>query len=48
MIEGSQEVIDLKFGFGDPLFLNHLQDTADKLGKTREGWEPASKLSFLS
>ena len=39
MIEGSQEVIDLKFGFGDPLFLHHLEDTADKLGKKREGWE---------
>ena len=39
MIEGSQEVIDLKFGFGDPLFLHHLEDTADKLGKTKEGWE---------
>ena len=39
MIEGSREVIDLKFGFGDPLFLHHLEDTADKLGKTREGWE---------
>lgn len=39
MIEGSQEVIDLKFGFGDPLFLHHLEDTTDKLGKKREVWE---------
>ncbi|KAM7451535.1 Serine/threonine-protein kinase Nek10 [Porites harrisoni] len=31
VIEGSREVIDLKFGFGDPLFLHHLEDTADKL-----------------
>ena len=33
VIEGSREVIDLKFGFGDPSFLHHQQDTADKLGK---------------
>lgn len=31
VIEGSREVIDLKFGFGDPLFLHHQQDTAEKL-----------------
>ncbi|XP_015752119.1 PREDICTED: serine/threonine-protein kinase Nek10-like [Acropora digitifera] len=31
VIEGSREVIDLKFGFGDPLVLHHQQDTADKL-----------------
>ena len=36
MIEGSREVIDLKFGFGDPAFLHHQLDTADKLGKSRE------------
>ena len=34
VIEGSREVIDLKFGFGDPSFLHHQQDTADKLGKS--------------
>jgi len=33
VIEGSREVIDLKFGFGDPLVLHHQQDTADKLGE---------------
>jgi len=33
VIECSREVIDLKFGFGDPAFLHHQQDTADKLGK---------------
>lgn len=31
VIEGSREVIDLKFGFGDPAFLHHQLDTADKL-----------------
>jgi len=31
VIEGSREVIDLKFGFGDPSFLHHQQNTADKL-----------------
>lgn len=31
VIEGSREVIDLKFGFGEPSFLHHQQDTADKL-----------------
>lgn len=31
MIEGSREVIDLKFGFGDPAFLHHQLDTGDKL-----------------
>lgn len=36
MIEGSREVIDLKFGFGDPAFLHHQLDTADKLGRFRE------------
>ena len=45
VIEGSQEVIDLKFGFGDPLFLHHLEDTADKLGKKREGWEGGNLFS---
>ena len=38
VIEGSREVIDLKFGFGDPSFLHHQQDTADKLGKAMECW----------
>ena len=37
MIEGSREVIDLKFGFGDPAFLHHQQDTADKLGESSQG-----------
>ena len=37
MIECSREVIDLKFGFGDPAFLHHQQDTADKLGKSSKG-----------
>ena len=36
MIEGSREVIDLKFRFGDPAFLHHQLDTADKLGRSRE------------
>lgn len=31
VIEGSREVIDLKFGFGDPAFLHHQLDTGDKL-----------------
>ena len=37
VIECSREVIDLKFGFGDPAFLHHQQDTADKLGKSSRG-----------
>ena len=37
VIECSREVIDLKFGFGDPSFLHHQQDTADKLGKSSRG-----------
>lgn len=37
VIECSREVIDLKFGFGDPAFLQHQQDTADKLGKSSKG-----------
>lgn len=37
VIECSREVIDLKFGFGDPAFLHHQQDTADKLGKSSKG-----------
>ena len=37
VIEGSREVIDLKFGFGDPAFLHHQQDTADKLGTSNKG-----------
>lgn len=37
VIECSREVIDLKFGFGDPSFLHHQQDTADKLGTSSKG-----------
>ena len=37
VIECSREVIDLKFGFGDPAFLHHQQDAADKLGKSSKG-----------
>ena len=47
VIEGSREVIDLKFGFGDPTFLHHQQDTADKLGKSMEGGVGGEALIYL-